>query len=108
MKNQRQEIPKRVYEMTTEELKEVLGDFERQYTEHQTGEIIHNQILGYEHEGVIEWCLETEMIAKKTGDGDEQDYYFLTMEGIEWQKKLNAYKELLVRRKYANEQSQIN
>lgn len=102
LKEKKNEIvgEKRIHEMTTEELKEIIGDFERQYEEHKTGAIIHNDILGDEHEGIIEWALATDVITRKKS-GELSYCFIVEPEGIEWTRKRDAMRELRGRRKYA-------
>ena len=87
---------KKVWEYTTEELHSIIGNFEEEYHEAATGKIIHNSILGYVHEGNIEYALRIGAITKR-----ENHYFIKLPEYRDYDLKLRALGELLKKRNYA-------
>ena len=91
---------KRMWEYTKEELHSILGDFEKEYKEAATGEMIRNEILGYVKEGTVNRALMLRAIVKHNENG--KDEYFINLpEYRDYQEKYNAMKELASRRNYA-------
>ena len=91
---------KNSWEYTTEELKAILGNFEKEYHEATTGEVIHNEILGYVHEGNVQHALRIGAITEH-----DNTYYVKLPEYNNYQKKLNALDELFSRRDYAKKKN---
>ena len=89
---------KNIWEYTLEELHSVLGSFEKEYHEATTGEIIHNEILGFVHEGNINHALQIGAITKHG-----ENYFVKLPEYREYNLKLRTLGELIERRKYARE-----
>ena len=93
---------KNIWEYLSEELKTIIGDFEKEYHEATTGEVIHNEILGYVHEGNIEHALRIGAITKK-----DNDYFIKLPEFRDYQLKYSALRELIGRRDYAQKQNNL-
>ena len=53
---------KRITEYTTDELKNILGNFEKEYHEAAKGEVVRNEILGHICEGTIQHALKVKAI----------------------------------------------
>lgn len=87
---------KNVWEYTTEELRSVLGDFEKEYHKATTGEAVHNNILGHIRKGNIEHALRIGAITKR-----ENHYFVKLPEYINYDLKIKALGELLSKRSYA-------
>ena len=94
---------KRITEYTTEELKAILGNFEKEYHEATNGEVIHNEILGYVREGNVQHALRIGAITE-----EDNTYYVKLPEYNDYQKKLNALDELFSRRDYAKKKNMEN
>ena len=92
---------KRLTEYTKEELKAIIGNFEKEYHEATTGEIIHNKILGYVREGNVKHALQLGAITKRG-----EDYFVKLPEYENYQEKHNALRELIGRRDYAKKQNE--
>lgn len=95
-----------IWEYTTDELKNILGNFEEEYNSHMTGEVIHNAILGFVNQGTIDHALEIGAITRrkfKNRNNDEWFYYVKLPEYYDYQLKYGALRELISRREYANE-----
>ncbi len=89
-----------IWEYSVEELKAIIGNFEREYNETATGEIIHNEILGYVKKGTVDYALKVNAIEVKTIK--DKYVYFVKLPGYtEYQNKLTALAELNGRREYA-------
>ena len=84
-------------EFSTYELKQFLGDFERQYREHAIGEIMQNDILGCEYEGIISWLL-----AKKAINQKGKEWYVCPSAYNDFSLKYRIMRELEQRREYAD------
>ena len=94
-------VEKKIWEYTPEELRSVLGNFEKEYNENATGEVIHNEILGYVAEGTIEHALRIRAITKKNING--KDVYFVKLpEYGDYNLKLRVLGEVISRRGYAS------
>ena len=87
---------KNIWDHTTEELKIILGDFRREYHEATTGMIVHNNILGYVHDGNVKHALRIGAITELDG------HYFVKLpEYRDYDLKLRALGELISRKEYA-------
>ena len=95
-KQQTIEPNKNTWEYTTEELKAIIGNFEKEYHEATTGKVIRNEILGYVHEGNVEHALRIGAITKR-----DNAYFVKLPEFRDYQEKHNALRELIGRRDYA-------
>ena len=91
---------KNIWEYTTEELKSILGNFENEYNENATGEVINNEILGFVKQGTIDHALKIGAIIKKG-----KNYFVRLPEFREYRLKHNALREIIGRRDYAHEQN---
>jgi len=101
--NTRTQQSKETHEMSMEELKEIVGDFEEEYNKHNTGEMEHNDIIGDEKAGIIRWCIQMNWIKKRQGMGYIEDCvcypaYF------NFKQKYDAMKELRGRRNFAEKE----
>lgn len=94
-------IAKKVaYEYTTEELHLMLGNFEKEYNENSTGEVIRNEILGHVREGTVVRALRLRAITKHEVNG--RDVYFINLpEYRDYEEKHQAMCELISRRGFA-------
>lgn len=55
----------KIHELSTQKLKNKLGDWEKIYESHCAGERIHNEIIGYSFRGIINWLISCEALNKK-------------------------------------------
>lgn len=93
---------KKDWEYSTEELKAIIGNFEKEYSENATGRTVRNEILGWVKEGTIKRALMIGAIVKH--EVNEKDVYFVSLpEYREYQEKHNALRELIGRRAFARE-----
>ena len=91
---------KMMSDYTKEELHSILGDFEEEYNKSATGKEIHNEIIGFVKKGTIDYALRIGAITIHTVN--EEYRYFVKLPGYNnYQKKLNALRELIGRRDYA-------
>ena len=94
------DLQKNIWDYTTEELKAIIGNFEKEYSENATGKTVRNEILGWVKEGTIKRALMMRAIVKHEVDG--KDIYFINLpEYRDYQEKHNALRELISRRSYA-------
>jgi hypothetical protein len=101
-----QQQDRRISNLSTEELKSVLGDFEKEYDENATGKTIHNEILGHVKEGTVLHALSLGAITKHFEEiYDKEIYYVKLPEYYDYQKKCNVLRELILRREYAKEKN---
>lgn len=95
------------WEYSIEELKAIIGNFEKEYKENATGRTVRNEILGWVKEGTIKRALMTRAIVKHEVDG--KDIYFINLpEYRDYQEKHNAMRELISRRSYAKRKNLEN
>ncbi len=91
---------KPLFDYTTEELKQLIGNFEKEYNENATGEIVHNDILGPVKAGTVNHAVKSGAI---TGDGK----FILLPRYREYNQKHLALRELIGRRDYARSANKI-
>jgi len=86
------------HDYSTDELKVIIGDFEKQYQSNQTGKMVKNDILGYMAEGIISFAESLGAITKHPVSLK----YSVHIPGYElWTQKYQAMLELQSRRWYA-------
>lgn len=82
------------YDYSLDELKEIIGDFEKEFLAHSTGKLTHNEVLGTTKEGIVAWAREQKYITKDNR---------ITFKGInEYMRRYRALEELNLRREYAD------
>lgn len=96
-----------ITDYSTEELREIIGNFEKEYDESATGEVVRNEILGYVKEGTIAHALKFGAITVKNIRG-EKIYSVKLPEFYSYNLKHNALRELIYRREYAEKINLIN
>jgi len=85
------------FDYSTEEIKNSLGSFEQEYQQHATGELVHNDILGFAPAGVIEWLVDDQVIINRDGSWFINYYPYHQS----WRHRYDAMRELQSRRAYA-------
>ncbi len=92
-----------IREMSTEALKEKLGDFESLYKDHNTGSQNHRtDLLFGERQGIIDWCLQEGWITDYGMQG-EWRHFAMTKTFLWFEEKLDMLRELNARRQYAEQ-----
>ena len=87
---------------STEDLKRILGNFEKEYNENAMGEVEHNEILGYAKKGTIDHALKVEAITRRYEEiYDKGVDYVHSPEYQEYDTKVRIIRQLLRRREYA-------
>lgn len=90
---------------TTSELKSLVGNFEKEYNEHATGELVNNPILGPVKQGTVEHAIRVGAISHETINGVLE--YRVRLPGYHsYQFKLNALRLLILRRGKARKYDQ--
>ncbi len=95
---------KNTWEYSTDELKAIIGKFEKEYNENAMGEVTHNEILGCVKEGTVEHALRLGAITKKEISG-KYSYFIKLPEYRFYQERVDALNELYNRRDYAIKKS---
>ena len=95
--DQRKEEPKKISEMTIDELKDLLGDFEDRYSGACVGDRVSHPILGRTYQGIIDFALaEKAIVIRNKNYYVRHDIYHNW-----WRPKFEARQELQCRREYA-------
>lgn len=87
---------RRMVDFSTDELKNILGSFEKEYNENATGETIHNEVLGFVKQGNVNHALRLEAITEH-----KNVYYVKLPEYRNYDLKVRTLNELNCRRAYA-------
>jgi len=104
--NTAQDNPQRIYEMTTDQLKGIIGFFEEQLRDARIKNPtkVHNPILGYCSQGIIDMAVEWRAISSRKDERGIEIWAVVLPPFREWSEKMSALRELESRRKYAQEQ----
>jgi hypothetical protein len=87
------------FDYSTEEIKNNIGDFELTYQDHATcatGVLVHNEILGFTPQGIIDWLVEENIIMEKDGAWFVCYYSYQS-----WSSKYRGMREIQSRRAFA-------
>lgn len=84
-------------EMSNKEIFEELGDFEKEFKSKETGEEIHNPILGYVKSGIVGYCLQNKIISRTKQN--DRIYWAVILPAYEdFRRKLSLLQEIRYRR----------